>query len=253
MANLAAERAGGGEWERCASGAARYSQKILGFAISSALLLGLIIWGKNLTADGGIQIPVIRAPAEHWRRQADEPGGKIAQNIGYMVNQLLVGKEAAPIAAEITLADPPVEFHSEDLSRREFVVRSRSSGFNWNLLSPAPGQKTTVSNLNQETAFRAPAAGAGAEIEPFQIEAGTVLAQIGVFASRRDAENKQRALLLSLGKLLRGRDWLVQHAQSGGGNLFRLRVVGFADWNEATVFCGRLAARGAECSPVVAS
>ena len=252
MANLAAERTGVDELRRCASGAARYSKSIVGFAVSSALLLGLVVWVKELTADGGIQIPVIRAPAEHWRRQPAEPGGRIAQNIGFTVNQLLVGKEAAPIAAEITLADPPVALHSEDKSRREFAASSRAGGFDWNSVSRAAGQETIVSNLNRDPVRSPPAAGAGIQIEPYEIHAGMVLVQIGVFKSRRDAENKQRTLLLSLGNLLRGRDWLVQHARNGGGNLYRLRVAGFADWNDATEFCGRMAARGAECSPVVA-
>ena len=226
MANLAAERTGVDGWKRRMSGVARYSKSIIGFAVSFTLLLGLVVWGNNLTTDGGIQIPVIRAPAEHWRRQPEEPGGRIALHIGFTVNQLLVGKEAAPIAAEITLADPPVELYSEDVSRREFAAGSRSNGLSWNTDSRTSRQVTSVSDLGSETAFGAQSSGSGSQIEPYQIEPGMILVQIGVFASRREAENKQRTLLLSLGNLLRGRNWLVQRAQSGGRNLYRLRVVG---------------------------
>ena len=47
-------------------------------------------------------------------------------------------------------------------------------------------------------------------------------------------------------------DWLVQYAKFGGDEFYRLRLRGFQNWEDASTFCDRLAARGIECSPVVA-
>ena len=252
MAYLAAERAKEKNWRLRAKRSLRIARILLGFSVSVALLPGLIVLGGNLTAADGIHIPVIRAASEPWRLQPNDPGGKVTEKIGYTVNRLLIGKQAADPAAEIVLAEPPAELYSEDVSIREYAAIQPITNLGWLSIDTGSGLDLRPAGWSASAAGADAPAGPGEQIDPMHVEPGWILVQVGAFQSRNAAENEWRKLRLSHGRLLRGRDWMIQRADTAAGDLYRLRFAGFADWQEATVYCGRLAARGTDCSPVVA-
>jgi hypothetical protein len=89
------------------------------------------------------------------------------------------------------------------------------------------------------------------EIDPATIPAGTRLAQLGAFGSAEVARDQWEKMQGRFGEYLRGKDRIVQKAQSGGSTFYRLRAHGFTDLSDARRFCSALKAEGTDCIPVV--
>lgn len=247
MAYLAVKQANDREWIFSAERCYQIGKILISFVVSVSTFAGVIIFGYKLSAVDGIQIPVIHGPLA-WRRHPVDSGGSVTNKTGYTLNNLLVGKSVAPPSAAITLADHPVQLTDEDISAREFAEQKPHVEFEWLAERQLNLGQYSASNLYL------PASGnrSGQQVDAADIPVGQVLVQFGAFKSYALAKNEWRKLILSIGKHLNGRDWLIEPiSTAGSGELYRLRVVGFSDWKEATVFCGRLSARGADCSPVV--
>ncbi len=249
MAYLAAERAKERNWKLRTARLLRITRILVGFAVSVAFLPGLIVFGGNLTGADGIHIPVIRAAAGPWRRLPEDPGGKVTEQIGYTVNRLLIGKQAAEPSADIILADPPSQLRSEDMSYREFMAARPGMDLRW--LSGDGKSEHDLKQAGQSVAELSPVS--GRQIDPMHVGTEPVQVHVGAFKSRDAAESARRKFNLFLGALPRGCGWMIQRAVTGGVDEYRLRVAGFADQEEAAVFCGRLTERGADCSPVAAN
>lgn len=89
------------------------------------------------------------------------------------------------------------------------------------------------------------------DLDATTIPAGTRLVQLGAFDSPDVARSEWDKMQGRFGDLLRGKDRIVQQAQSGGRTFYRLRAHGFADLSDARRFCSALVAEGADCIPVV--
>ncbi|MEO0379762.1 MAG: SPOR domain-containing protein [Pseudomonadota bacterium] len=89
------------------------------------------------------------------------------------------------------------------------------------------------------------------EIDAASIPSGTRLVQLGAFDSPDIARAQWEKMQGRFGDYLRGKDRIVQTAESGGRTFYRLRAHGFADLSDARRFCSALVAEGADCIPVV--
>ncbi|MEO0402533.1 MAG: SPOR domain-containing protein, partial [Pseudomonadota bacterium] len=90
-----------------------------------------------------------------------------------------------------------------------------------------------------------------ADLDAAAIPAGTRLVQLGAFDSPDIARAQWDKMQGRFGDYLKGKDRIVQKAQSGGRTFYRLRAHGFADLSDARRFCSALVAEGADCIPVV--
>jgi hypothetical protein len=90
------------------------------------------------------------------------------------------------------------------------------------------------------------------DVDPDTIPAGTRLVQLGAYDSPEVAKREWDRLATRFGDYLAGKSRVIQLAESGGRNFYRLRAMGFADVNDSRRFCSALVAERAECIPVSA-
>ncbi|MEM7488714.1 MAG: SPOR domain-containing protein [Pseudomonadota bacterium] len=88
------------------------------------------------------------------------------------------------------------------------------------------------------------------DVDPATIAAGTRVVQLGAFDSEAVARAEWDRLYGRFGDFMAGKSRMIQKANSGGRDFWRLRVVGFDDASEARRFCSTLLARDAACIPV---
>ncbi|WP_299725446.1 SPOR domain-containing protein [uncultured Tateyamaria sp.] len=97
----------------------------------------------------------------------------------------------------------------------------------------------------------APAPETVKDIDAGSIPAGTRLVQLGAFDTPEIARAQWDKMQGRFGDYLKGKDRIVQTAESGGRTFYRLRAHGFSDLSDARRFCSALVAEGADCIPVV--
>lgn len=97
----------------------------------------------------------------------------------------------------------------------------------------------------------APVKEAVKDIDAASIPAGTRLVQLGAFDTPDIARAEWDKMEQRFGDYLKGKDRIVQTAESGGRTFYRLRAHGFTDLSDARRFCSALVAEGADCIPVV--
>jgi hypothetical protein len=90
------------------------------------------------------------------------------------------------------------------------------------------------------------------DVDADTIPAGTRLVQLGAYDSPEVAKREWDRLATRFGDYLAGKSRVIQLAESGGRNFYRLRAMGFADINDSRRFCSALVAERAECIPVSA-
>jgi len=90
------------------------------------------------------------------------------------------------------------------------------------------------------------------DVDAASIPAGTRLVQLGAYDSPEVAKREWDRLATRFGDYLQGKSRVIQLAESGGRNFYRLRAMGFADINDSRRFCSALLAERAECIPVSA-
>lgn len=90
------------------------------------------------------------------------------------------------------------------------------------------------------------------DVDAASIPVGTRLVQLGAFDSPEVAKREWDRLAARFGDYLQGKSRVIQLAESGGRNFYRLRAMGFADINDSRRFCSALLAERAECIPVSA-
>ena len=84
------------------------------------------------------------------------------------------------------------------------------------------------------------------------VDAGTKLVQLGAYDSLEIADVEWKKLTKQHNDLLGGKQQLVQKANSGGRQFYRLRAVGFKNADASRALCSALIARGTACIPVTA-
>lgn len=86
-----------------------------GAASSVALVVGLGIWGYQLTVRDVSEVPVIRAIEGPARVQPDDPGGQLALHQGLAVNNVQAEGEAEGPAPQVILAPEPIDLTTDDV------------------------------------------------------------------------------------------------------------------------------------------
>ncbi|CTQ50270.1 SPOR domain-containing protein [Jannaschia donghaensis] len=79
---------------------------------------------------------------------------------------------------------------------------------------------------------------------------GTRVVQLGAYDSESAARGEWDRMESKFRDYMHGKERLVQKAQSGGRDFWRLRVVGFEDGDAARRFCAELLAKDAACIPL---
>ncbi|CTQ32431.1 SPOR domain-containing protein [Jannaschia rubra] len=90
----------------------------------------------------------------------------------------------------------------------------------------------------------------GRDVDPTSVVPGTRVVQLGAFDSEAIARSEWERLEGRFGDYMAGKGRLIQKANSGGRDFWRLRVVGFDDGSDARRFCAELLAKDAACIPV---
>jgi hypothetical protein len=87
---------------------------LVGAGSSVVLVLGLAVWGYQLTVRDVTDVPVIRALEGPARIQPADPGGQLAQHTGLAVNSVQSEGEAEGPTAQVILAPAPIDLTQED-------------------------------------------------------------------------------------------------------------------------------------------
>lgn len=88
-----------------------------GAVTSVGLVVGLAVWGYQLTMRDVSGVPVVQALEGPMRVAPVDPGGRQADHQGLAVNQVAAEGEAAAPADRLMLAPRPVDLASEDAPR----------------------------------------------------------------------------------------------------------------------------------------
>lgn len=103
-----------------------------GAIISISLVIGLVVWGYQLTVRDVSEVPVIRALEGPMRVSPTDPGGLQAAHQGLAVNAVQSAGVAEDPADRIVLAPPPVTLADEDLARSDVQPISPDSALDKN-------------------------------------------------------------------------------------------------------------------------
>jgi len=113
-----------------------------------------------------------------------------------------------------------------------------------------PGQGLLVP-ASLTLAPEVPEVGAVQSVAPRDIPVGTRLAQLGAFETIEIAQAEWLKISSRFEDFMADKSRVIQKAQSGGKEFYRLRAYGFDDLSDARRFCSALLAAQANCIPVV--
>lgn len=216
----------------------------------------------EVPARGGVAAPpvaVALAPAPAALDAADRPQPRLREAA---LAAPQPAPDATPIAAPAVLELPPGQpVNVADLIRLAEAearqgggagaIRAIPASLPGVALSPRPEprprQGDPVSRA-QGAGLDGPLARA-ADVAAASLPAGTVVAQLGAYDTPEQVETAWQDILAAHGSFLDGRQRLIQRAGGGTHALWRLRLAGFADRDEARRFCAAMRNRGAECVP----
>jgi hypothetical protein len=126
---------------------------------------------------------------------------------------------------------------------RSLRPQGRPTGLRTAALNVPNTPVAPVENSNDTAAIR--------ELAAASLPVGTRLVQIGIFDSPDSARKEWARLDVPLGDYLKGKDRVIQKANRGGREFYRLRAHGFADLSDARRFCAAFMARNVDCIPLV--
>jgi len=87
---------------------------LVGAGSSVVLVLGLAVWGYQLTVRDVSDVPVIRALEGPARVQSADPGGQLAEHTGLAVNSVQSEGETEGPTSQVILAPAPIDLTQED-------------------------------------------------------------------------------------------------------------------------------------------
>ena len=205
--------------------------------------------------------------------QPIEPGGMKTQHLGYAVNSIIAGNSSQKVSRNITRA-PQVEGIPENvLSPRQIRALRRQENLEFislqNDISTTESSTTMVDSdgelhanaeniqgqANIETTIpvsksnqpRLTILYTGIEISVTQITSQAIVAQLGTYSEREQAQNKWNDLRASFPDHLGSRDWVIEPYNLGNQLGYRLRVLGFWTYGEARDFCQIMTNIGVSC------
>ncbi|WP_407493251.1 SPOR domain-containing protein [Pseudooceanicola sp. MF1-13] len=85
-----------------------------GGLVSLGLVVAACVWGYNTLSRDVSEVPVVRAATDPMRVAPDDPGGRLAGNIGLAVNKVAAEGLAEKPADRLILAPAPVRLSTED-------------------------------------------------------------------------------------------------------------------------------------------
>jgi hypothetical protein len=163
-----------------------------------------------------------------------------------------------PATAQIDLTALPDALPEDmPLSDEEAVVRAlemalaEGGAFPNEAEASAPQIAEPVGMAAASPSDLAPTAPPTAEVDPASIAAGTAMVQLGAFDDAALARAEWANLQTRFAELFAAKALVVQEAQSGGRNFFRLRAHGFDSPDETRRFCAAILAENGTCLPVV--
>ncbi|KFI30353.1 SPOR domain-containing protein [Haematobacter massiliensis] len=258
---------------------------LAGTVVSVSLLIGLGVWGYQLTMRDVTAVPVIRALEGPMRIAPEEPGGLTTSYQGLAVNAVAAEGTAAPPPDRLVLAPRPVTLEEEDRPaaalQAEAVQEKVAAAVDNTAVDNAVAQAVAALPADifapEEPAEEPPQPASNARlsadlrplprpprrttvapvvqpvaqpVEASSLKTGDQLVQLGAFDDAATAEREWARLQSKFGALLRARSRVIQPAESGGRTFYRLRAAGFADDADARRFCTALLAEQAACIPV---
>lgn len=119
---------------------------LLGGLASLALVLGIGAWGYKTVMRDVSGVPVIRATGE-LRSAPDNPGGRLANNIGLAVNGVAASGLAERPADRLILAPAPVALRDEDRPISQIVPVARPASNAPQAASSAANTRSTSRDL----------------------------------------------------------------------------------------------------------
>lgn len=96
--------------------------RLVGAALSAALVVGTLLWGYKLAMRQINGLPVIAAPEGPARVAPDNPGGELADHQGLAVNMIAALGEAEAAADLLVLAPRPMDLSAEDGTSDQLTV-----------------------------------------------------------------------------------------------------------------------------------
>lgn len=187
-------------------------------------------------APGGNKMaPVAETPAPQALRAQMQAEAPVVAVPAPLVAPPLVAAPlvAAPLIAAPGAADPAVKAPAASAPGVAPPVVSAS---------PAAPGPSPLPDTPAKVGAKAPAA------VPVRPAGGGTMVQLGALGSEAAAQAEWQRLSRSLPELFGGRQPVVQKAERDGKTFWRLRTAGFADMADATGFCGKLRAKGGNCT-----
>ncbi len=212
------------------------------------------------------EVPVFHAmEGPLWHRPAEQ-GGVQAKFTGFALNRIISGRLDTETTPTLTLAPPQPGLPAEVLSPRELRALQRgvaapSVAGTSPVGTVAPTGESSVTgevqdginieSLIAEIIGSQSEAFTGLELLPETVLSGTVTAQVGIFSEREQAANRLIELLNSFPDSLGSMDWMIEPFILGNRRSHRLRFLGFAQFDDAMIFCQKLVSRGVQCVPTL--
>jgi hypothetical protein len=201
-------------------------------------------------------IPVIEAEAGPVRIKPDNAGGMQVTGadlgLGIGTTQALAPAAEQP---QINALRAQIHAMSKELAKQAAetaqVAKLAQSAAAPKIVAPPPVQRASatqriaVPESPTSVAFKAPPP---AKPEPAIVSEAGPRVQLAAFTDEAAARAGWDALLKKAPDLLGGRAPEITHIQVAGRTMWRLRTAGFGTVAEATSFCTKMRAHGADCA-----
>lgn len=233
---------------------------IAGF-LGCLVVLAISVWSALGNHRGGTP-PVIEAARGPMRVRPENPGGMqlagqnediLSSNGGSRAGQLAPAPEApAPQvlrarqqAAAAAAAAPPV---AQPVSLPPITAAAGEGAVPPTAVSPPVVRAPPASVIPNPVTPSPLTSPVVRPAVPSGAAAGRVQAQLAAVASEQAAKSEWQRLAKRMPDILGGRQPVVVKVDREGQVVWRLRTGGFADQAQATAFCERVKAKGANCA-----
>ena len=186
--------------------------------------VALVIGAVSLSHRGHHGVPVIEAAAGPVRVKPLNPGGM----------QVAGAEDAAGGVEALAPAAEKPALHALHARTRQAAAHTTQVAEPHTPITPAPAM-AQVAPVQRAVATEAP------------VVRGTTI-QLAAFETQQAAEQDWGKLAEKIPGLFNGHAPEVERAQVAGHTVYRLRTGGFANIAAATEFCGRVRAKGGDCT-----
>lgn len=210
---------------------------------------------NSVQAEGGVQAPAVQVLL------APRPVDLSDEDLAQAVTPVISGDVETNVIA-INTTDVSAESESAAQLGEDVMAVLRDNDTATALArlpgvkrSPRPKARPGTQVVNRDSTGAAALLtqqGANVDANPSTIPTGSRLVQLGAFDDKQSAIKEWVHIMGRHSDLIGERKRLIQKAESGGRDFFRLRVVGFGDLNDSRRLCSALLARGTPCIPVTA-